>query len=353
MTELRKYRLASTWYGPDLAVRDDWIRTFTAAEIDELARATCGTDGSEIVSLSKEAFDLPLLDPVLARVRSEILDGRGFVILRGLPVEEWCMDRVARVYWAIASRIGVPISQNSIGNKLGHVADVGGDSENSNQRAHQSKGVLPFHTDISAEIVGLLCIRQAKAGGESALASVSAIWNEMIVSHPDLAMTLTAPFHLDRRGDEVEGQDPWFTMPILVPTETAVYVCHNPRFVRSAQRFSKLPKLTKRQEGAMDMLQFLADDPRFKLKIEFQPGDIQLINNLALVHSRGAYHDWQEVNRRRHLLRLWLSVPGGKPIPDALYARHGADPKTGRPRGFHLRPDMTYTVPLQPPELLS
>ena len=103
----------------------------------------------------------------------------------------------------------------------------------------------------------------------------------------------------------------------------------------------------------MDMLQFLADDPRFKLKTELKPGDIQLINNLGLVHSRGAYQDWQEVNRRRHLLRLWLSVPGGKPIPDALYARHGADPETGRPQGFHLRPDMTYMVPIKPPELLS
>lgn len=353
MTELRQYRLASTWYGRDLAERSDWVRKFSEAEIDELAAAASSMDAREIVSLEAGAFDLPLLDPVLADIRKEILEGRGFVILRGLPVQEWSMARIIRVYWAIASRIGVPIAQNAIGNKLGHVTDVGGDSENPNQRAHQSKGVLPFHTDISAEVVGLLCIRQAKAGGESALASVSTIWNEMVATHPDLAVALTEPFHLDRRGDEVDGQDPWFTMPILVPGETAVYVCHNPRFVRSAQRFSTLPRLTERQERAMDLLQRLADDPRFKINTDFQPGDIQLINNLALIHSRGPYEDWQEIERRRHLLRLWLSVPDGQPIPKVLYARHGADPDTGRPQGFHLRSGMAYSVPLQPPELLT
>jgi len=353
MNEPRKYHLANTWHGPELAARGGWVHEFTEAEIDELAAAADAVMDQDTAQLRADAFDLPRLDPVLARNRAELLDGRGFVVLRGLPVQDWPMARIVRVYWAIASRIGVPIPQNAIGNLLGHVTDVGGNSEDPNQRAHQSKGALPFHTDISAEVVGLLCVKAARSGGVSALASVSAIWNEMVETRPDLAEALTEPFHLDRRGDEVEGQAPWFTMPILVPGDAGVYICHNPRFVRSAQRFSELPRLTDRQERAMDLLQSLADDPRFKLETGFRPGDIQFINNLMLIHSRGPYEDWADLGRRRHLLRLWLSVPDGKPIPEALYARHGADPDTGRPRGFHLPPGSLATVPLQPPELMA
>ena len=336
-----------------MAKSHEWIHAFSAAEINELIAAADASEGQNIVSLDAEAFQLPQLDSILAGIRAEILQGRGFVILRGLPVQHWSMSRIVRVYWAITSRIGAPIAQNSIGNVLGHVTDVGGDAQNPEQRAHQSKGALPFHTDISAEVVGLLCIRGARSGGESALASVSALWNEMVATRADLADTLTDLFHLDRRGDEVEGQKPWFSMPVLVPGKSGVHVCHNPRFVRSAQRFPGLPRLTAVQEQAMDLLQSLADDPRFKLETRFRPGDIQLINNMALLHSRGAYQDWQDRVRRRHLLRLWLSVPGGDPIPDAFYARHGTDVKTARPRGFHLPPGAALTAPLRPPGLLA
>jgi hypothetical protein len=46
-----------------------------------------------------------------------------------------------------------------------------------------------------------------------------------------------------------------------------------------------------------------------------------------------------------------MSVPGGRPLPDALYARFGADEATGRPRGTHLPPGVTFTAPLEPPAL--
>ena len=308
MSELRSYDVESAWRGPEMAGRGEWIHRFTRAELDELAAAADATTDREVVPLDREDFDLPLLDSTLARLRADILRGRGFAILRGLPVGDWDMARMVRVYWAIASRMGRPIAQNSLGNVLGHVFDVGGNAEDPHQRAHQSTGALPFHTDISAEIVGLLCLRGARSGGASALASVTTLWNEIVATRPDLAETLTQPFYLDRRGDEIDGQDPWFIMPVLVPTETDVLVCHNPRFVRSAQRFPNVPPLTRNQEEALDLLQVLADDPRFKLEIDFQPGDLQLVNNMALLHGRTAYLDWQQREQRRHLLQIGLGV---------------------------------------------
>ena len=95
----------------------------------------------------------------------------------------------------------------------------------------------------------------------------------------------------------------------------------------------------------------LANEEQFKLKMDFCPGDIQLINNFQLLHSRSEYKDWPEPDRRRHLWRVWLCVPGGKPIPDALYARFGADEETGRPQGTNLPPGVTCSAPLDPPAL--
>jgi hypothetical protein len=286
---------------------------------------------------------------VLARIKADVVDGRGFVLLRGLPVADWSRERTASALWAIGTRIGVPVTQNKVGNVLGHVTDVGGDADHPNQRGHQSADALPYHTDIGAEIVGLLCLRGARSGGESGIVSAAALWNEIVAKRPDLAEALTHPFYFDRRNEETAEQDPWYQMPVFMPADGRVVASYVPRFIRSAQRFESLPRLTAQQHEALDLVQTLADDPRFKLEMDFQPGDIQLVNNLVLLHSRTAYQDWPD--RKRHLLRLWLSVPDGWPMPDAYDARYGTDPQTGRPRGINLPPGIALNAPLTPPVL--
>ena len=135
---------------------------------------------NEIINLSCEDFELPTLDPILQSIRGDVVDGHGFALLRGLPVQQWSLELTARVYWAIGSRIGLPISQNRVGNLLGHVTDMGGEADHPNQRGHQSSDALAFHTDIGAEIVGLLCLNDARSGGESALSSAVAVWNTLV-----------------------------------------------------------------------------------------------------------------------------------------------------------------------------
>lgn len=351
MTELRTHEGEGAWRGPEMAARDNWVHAFSAAQLGELEAAADSVAERDIATLCSGDFHLPTLDPVLARIRADVVNGRGFCLLRGIPVAEWTLKQTARAYWAIGSRIGVPVAQNRVGSILGHVTDVGGDADHPNQRGHQSRDALPFHTDIGAEIVGLLCLHGAQSGGESGLVSAAALWNELVDTRPDLADLLTQPFFFDRRGEEVAGQDPWYELPVFMPTDDHVISCYVPRFIRSAQRFERLPRLTDRQSEALDLVQHLADDPRFKLEMDFRPGDIQLVNNLVLLHSRTEYEDWQEPARRRHLLRLWLSIPDGWPLPDALHARYGTDPETGRPLGINLPPDVTLNAPLEPPVL--
>lgn len=124
-----------------------------------------------------------------------------------------------------------------------------------------------------------------------------------------------------------------------------------PEFIRSAQRFDGAPRLTALHKEAFDAVKSLANDPDFKLEMDFRPGDIQFVNYLAVLHSRTEYEDWPELSRRRHLLRLWLAVPDGWPMPEPLQARHGMDAVTGRPRGVNLEPGARLSAPLSPPVL--
>ena len=351
MTKLQTYNVASSWHGPEMAARHDWIHQFSKDEVLELEAASDAVANRDIIKLSRTDFELPLLDQLLSKIRAEVVDGRGFTLLRGLPVQEWPLVRIACAYWAIGSRIGIPVSQNRVGNLLGHVTDVGGDAHHPNQRGHQSADALAFHTDIGAEIVSLLCLKKARSGGESALVSAAAVWNELVAERPDLAEELTRPSYFDRRNEVVDGQDPWYKMPVFSPINGHVVASFTPEFIRSAQRFEDVPRITARQSEALDMVKALANDPRFKLGMDFQPGDIQFVNNLVLLHSRTEYEDWPQAERRRHLLRLWLSVPDGWPIPDAFHARYGTDPLTGRPQGINLPQGVTLNAPLTPPVL--
>lgn len=351
MTELQTYEIAAAWHGPEMAARRDWIYQLTDAEISELETAADAVADRDITTLTKSDFDFSELDRTLTTIRTALVDGRGFALLRGLPVNQWPLERTARAYWAIGSGIGVPVSQNRVGNLLGHVTDMGGDADHPNQRGHQSADALSFHTDIGAEIVGLFCLQGARSGGESALVSAAALWNALAAERPDLAAVLTGAFYVDRRNEIVAGQNPWYEMPVFFPQDDRVIASFVPGFIHSAQRFEEVPRMTEEQIEALETVQKMADMPRFKLKMDFQPGDIQFVNNLVLLHSRTQYEDWPEVARRRHLLRLWLSVPDGWPIPEALHQRHGTDPRTGRPRGIRLPPGVTLNAPLTPPPL--
>ena len=190
-----------------------------------------------VIELTSTDFNSPIMDHLLSKFSVKILDGRGFVLLRGLPVNNWPLTLTARVYWGIGSRFGVPISQNRVSNLLGHVKDVGGDADHLNQRGHQSTDTLAFHTDIGAEIVSLLCLSGARSGGELALASATAIWNALVSERPDLADALTANFYFDRRNEVVRGQEPWYQMPVFLPMEGYIIASFVPEFIRSAQRF--------------------------------------------------------------------------------------------------------------------
>lgn len=337
----------AVWYGPDMAGREEWRHTLSAAEVADLEAAVAAVRGrgTDMVDLRRGDFPLPVLGPVLDRIHRDIVDGRGFALIRGMPVECWSAEEAALAYWALGCRIGKPVSQNPQGHVLGHVKDIGADADDVNKRGYQSRQDLPFHQDVGADVVGLLCLKPAKSGGLSSIASAWTIHNEMLARRPDLVALLAEPIHRDRRGEVPDGKDPWYALPVFNYHAGRLTTAYVRRFIESCQRFEAVPRLTPAHREAMDLVDELAYDPAIKLDMDFRPGDVQLVNNLIVMHTRTEYEDFPEPERKRHLLRLWLATPDGWPLPPAFYERYGADPESGRPTGINM-PGMRYVTPL-------
>ena len=252
----------AAWYGPQMAARTDWLMPLAAtdiAEIEGAVRSLVARD-ADIATIRAHDFPLPTLGARLARrVRKEVLNGRGFLLLRGLPVERWSMREAATAFFGLGSHLGSARSQNGKGHVLGHVRDLGLDVRDPNVRIYQTNERQTYHTD-SCDIVGLLCLRTAQSGGLSALVSSTTIFNEMRRLRPDLLALLFQPLATDRRGEVPEGQKPYFEIPVFNWHQGFLSAIYQRQYIDSAQRFADAPRLTPEQVEALDLFDALAND---------------------------------------------------------------------------------------------
>lgn len=316
----------AAWYGPEMARRTDWQMPLSPPEIAEIEAATkaLASREADIAAVGPRDFPLPTLGTRLrARVQDEVLNGRGFLLLRGLPVERWTMRESATAFYGLGAHLGSARSQNGKGHVLGHVQDLGLDVKDPNVRIYQTHERQTYHTD-SCDIVGLLCLKTAQSGGLSALVSSTTIFNEMRRTRPDLLELLFQPIATDRRGEVPEGQKPYFEIPVFNWHKGFLTAIYQRQYVDSAQRFADAPRLSARQIEALDMFDALTNDPRLHLFMAFKPGDVQLVHNHTMLHDRTAFVDWPEPERRRHLLRLWLAADQARPLPPVFAQRYGS-----------------------------
>jgi hypothetical protein len=314
----------SAWIGPDLAKRpEEWTYRLSSTQIAEIEAANAQVSGGDIATITRADFPLPTLGPVLDRLRDEVLNGRGFVLIRGLPVEDRPIAESAAAYWGIGTYFGNARSQNAKGHVLGHVRDLGLSSKDPNVRIYQTTERQNFHTD-SCDIVALLCLKTAKSGGLSSLTSSMSVFNAMTERHPDLVWRLFRPLPTDRRGEVPEGKHPWFETPIFNDHLGLLSAIYAPHYVRSSQRFPEAPRLSAEDIAALDCFDALAEDSSLRLDMAFRPGDMQFVHNHTVLHDRTAFEDWPEPERKRHLLRLWLAAPGARPLPPAYAERYGS-----------------------------
>lgn len=311
------------WTAESLGPVENFAYVLTESDRREILAAVAGFQRSGLrrEDMTRAAFPLASLAATLADVRSELQDGRGIVMLRNFPIEELDLEGIATGYLGVGSYLGEAMVQNGRGHILGHVQDLGEDY-NGRGRSYNTSAEIAFHSD-ACEYVGLLCLQKAKQGGESRVASSVTLYNRILATRPDLAEVLTRDFHRSHNGEVSPGELPYWKQPIFCFAEGYFSAIGAGSTLEKAQRLPGVPPMTDAQREAVAYYRKLVAE--LAADMEFKPGDIQLLNNYVTLHSRRHFEDWPEQDRRRHLLRLWLRDPQGRPVTAAQ--REG---RTGR-----------------------
>ena len=312
------------WMGSELSAGPEaWTRWWTDAQIEAVLEGAAGIDDTDPVGSRRGEPDVPALRQLADCIRAELVDGLGFTLLRGFPIDEVDHRTAALSFVALGRQVGSLRSQNADGHLLGHVRDVGADPGRSETRIYQTNARQTFHTD-SSDAVALMCIRPARSGGRSMLASAESVYRIIHERRPDLAARLFDPIATDRRGEKATGQDPWYEIPVLSWFDERLTVQYQRQYIDSAARFAAAPVPDPRQIEALDLFDEVVNEPDVSLEMNLERGDIQFVYNHSLLHDRTGFTDHADPRRRRHLLRLWLALPEDRELPPVFAERYGS-----------------------------
>lgn len=299
-------RTAAAWRAHDLAARTDWQYELGREEIGELehAIATARRTVRSLDRMTRREFPLPSLSERVESWRRELASGRGVVVIRGLPVERWSHADSELCFWGLGQHLGLPGAQNPEGDRLGHVFDTGLSAADPKVRAYKTSANIAYHCD-AADVVGLLCLRRARKGGASRIVSSVSVYNALLSRRPDLVGLLYQPFLLDTHG---EGGVDYFPIPPCRYFDGVLRTFYHSDYFRSVHVNARVPPLTPAQHELLDLYDEIALSPELCVDMEFEPGDIQLLSNHVVLHARTQYEDDPDPAKKRHLLRLWLSL---------------------------------------------
>ena len=307
------------WKGSDLETDSRWFYQLKDEDIKALldmaaqVRARIGEEPNKLLGLERADFPLGSFQPALDSMQAELSDGLGVALIRGLPAA--ALDRLdsAIIYWGIGRHLGQARSNNPDGDMLGHVTDLGKDQENPNTRGYQTRATMDYHCDQSS-IVGLFCVRTAREGGVSKIASAIRVYNELLKRNPEHVRLLSEPLCWTKHGEVNTGEDDFYRSPVFSFLENKLCVAFGPRHIIKGHALPGVTPLTDAQLGAIRNAEDIAEEIHFAMQLE--PGDMQFLNNYVMLHTRTAYTDWSDPAKKRLLWRLWLSSPELRPSTD-------------------------------------
>jgi hypothetical protein len=309
------------WRGSDMAAEELWRMPIPLDALSALAKAASRLDPDSIRLPASVVPSRALVD-LANRVREHLSGPNGFVVLTGFPVSDDSLVETKLAYWTLGMHLGLPVSQDRNGALIAHVEDRGADISRHDQRGHQSAAELPFHADRT-DLVSLLCARGAASGGLSQLVSSAAVHNALLDERPDLLTVLYDPLPHDRRGEHRPDEKPWCELPVFSSVEGHFTARYIRRFIVGSQRWPDTPRLTVRQIEALDYVDEILQRPGLALTMTLAPGDVQIIDNLRLLHARTAFKDESGAHGRL-LLRLWLAHSASPPLPASYSALYGS-----------------------------
>ncbi len=299
------------WRAADVADPAHWTETFSADELEELDAALQQVKAktTDPLSIGRDDFPLQGLCKRLAEVERELIDGRGFVLLRGLQRDRYSQEEMELLYWGIGMHLGRPWPQNKHGHMLGDVTDQGKTGAENTSRGNELGGQFdfPYHSDGS-DLVGLLCLQKAKSGGASTVANAVAIHNDLVREAPELAAALYEEQPYDFRGEQPKDGKPFYTLPVFTEWKGRLFVRYIRPYILASQRHAEAPRIRPEAEEAMQRVDAMTVDPNYNVFMDLEPGDIQFVNNYHVLHARKSYIDDREAGLVRHLKRLWLET---------------------------------------------
>ena len=317
------------WTGRGLESDPSWRRPWTTAEIAEIdaALAHAKATGAVWLDVDRAAFPLDRVARVMDDVADELESGRGFQVLRGLPVARYRPDDLRLIWMGLGRWLGNPVAQDNAGQMMRDIqaepGDLGAKHERmagadgqeflSSKARTYSNGQLRYHTDRT-DVVGLLMARRSAAGGESRVASTAAVHNAILERRPDLLDLLYQPIYRSRLGEEAGGGDEVYPLPVFGVRDGKLTSHYSRTYVEAAQLMPTTPRMTDDQWAALDLLAAVADE--LALSMTMEPGDIQLLNSHVTYHARTAFQDDAASGQARLLHRLWLAMPNSRPLPE-------------------------------------
>ena len=318
----------SVWQGKDIKNSTRWVRDLPQAAVAELDAALKAVkkEGLDWPQITRADFPLRSLDGLLDDIADELENGCGIMKLRGFPVDKYDEDDLRKMYFGLGTHLGTPVFQNRsgelmrvirdegahVGRTYGETRDHKGSTFLSSYARTLTNGALRFHTDRT-DVVGLLCVRQARAGGISTLASTPAIHNAILASRHELLDELFGDYWRSRFGEEGTTKDTAYALPIFGVRDGKFTSHYSLTFIEAAQMVPGVPKLSDRQREAIDVLMKTAQELCFEMTLE--PGDLQLINSHVTYHGRAPFEDDHDAGMSRLLLRIWLTMPNNRPLP--------------------------------------
>jgi hypothetical protein len=332
MNQLTKCR---PWLSRDVENDTSWIRYLSTAAIDDIDSALRHANATDKPLLALAPEDFPLGVAALEEITaaySSTQQGWGFCLLKGFPVDRYSVEDIKKLYWGLGLHAGVARTQNKNSDIMTSVKDTGGQYKVNGGRGYNTNAGLDFHVDF-CDVVSLLCIHPAKSGGTSLITSSLAIHDELKRTRPDLEAALHKPFYFSLQGAGSDDEPNIYPCPLFGEAHGYPAFRTNRKNITAAQEyFEDVPRLDADQVEVLDWLDKTLKDPTFCFSMNIEKGDMQLLNNYTVVHSRTDFEDYKDETRKRHLLRLWMTIPGSQPLPDS-WKDAFKDTRSGAVRG--------------------
>jgi hypothetical protein len=298
----------AVWRGTDLSASPAWALHLSPARLDELDAAlrTVRARGTPLLKVTADHFPLPTLAGELRSAADELENGRGFVLVRGIPVDRYSQEAAAVLLWGVGQHLGIPVSQDATGHMLGHLRD-----------APDAPAALSPRTE-AADALALLCLRAAGSTGRTTLASSAAVHNAVLAHRPELLDGLSRTHSLDRCGEQLPGGLPWQAVPLAHRDGERLSLRYDRGRLESAQRYPDVPRLSPAERELFDLMDETASSPELRLDLDLAPGDLLLLNNHAILHTRTPREDGPEPEEPEHpchLLQLWLTPHQPRSVP--------------------------------------